>query len=420
MADKESAKVNKKSGKVRAENTAMIVVLVLIAVFIFYECYTATHVEVETITAVTSTVYESIDTEALVIRDEHIIENGNGAVTVASVSDGEKVKVGGNIAMVFSSDENAQNYVAALDLNEQLEYYNDLESKSAGITTDVETIDKDIINDVNSYIRATADYSRSDLDSITLSLNDTLTRRQIIIGESIDFTDIKSELQSQIDELDVESNQPTGYVTTDESGIFSSYTDGCEELFDYDSVLSMDTETYDDYISKIETAQQTECLGKLVTTFEWYFCCKLSADDVSDIDDGDVLNVALKDSDTVFECEVVSGADTDLGAEETILVLSCSQMDADISSMRLEDIEIRYNEYTGFKVPSSAVHVDDDGNKIVYALVANQVTMRSGEIVYSTDDYVVFEYDAENSDSIRLYDQIITKGTDLHDGKVYT
>lgn len=88
--------------------------------------------------------------------------------------------------------------------------------------------------------------------------------------------------------------------------------------------------------------------------------------------------------------------------------------------MRLEDIEIRYNEYTGFKIPASAVHVDDEGNKFVYALVSNTVEKRAGNIVYTTNDYAVFAYDAENSDSIRFYDQIITKGTDLHDGKVYS
>ena len=88
--------------------------------------------------------------------------------------------------------------------------------------------------------------------------------------------------------------------------------------------------------------------------------------------------------------------------------------------MRLEDIEIRYNSYTGFKVPASAIHVDEDGKKCVYALVANQVSKRSGDIIYSTKDFVVFSNDSSNSESIRYYDQIITKEKDLHDGKVYT
>ena len=133
-----------------------------------------------------------------------------------------------------------------------------------------------------------------------------------------------------------------------------------------------------------------------------------------------ILNVALKDSDKVIECEVISGATLDLGVKESVLILRSSEMDSEIASMRLEDIEIRFNEYTGFKVPSSAIHINDKGEKMVYTLVANQVESREGNIIYSTKDYVVFEYTPDDEKSIRLYDQIITQGKDLHDGKVYT
>lgn len=158
----------------------------------------------------------------------------------------------------------------------------------------------------------------------------------------------------------------------------------------------------------------------MITSYEWYFCCIVSADAVKGIKNGDTLSVAIKSSDEVLDCQVVSGADTDLGVTETVLILRCSEMNSQITSMRLENIEIRYNEYTGFKVPASAIHIDDEGNKCVYALISNQVAKRQGNIVYSTKDYAIFENDPENSNSIRFYDQIITKGTDLHDGKIYS
>ena len=40
--------------------------------------------------------------------------------------------------------------------------------------------------------------------------------------------------------------------------------------------------------------------------------------------------------------------------------------------------------------------------------------------IYSDDDYVLAEYDESNTNSIHLYDKIITQGKDLKDGKVYT
>jgi putative membrane fusion protein len=323
--------------------------------------------------------------------------------------------------MVFSSEENAKTYSSLTSLHNQLDYYIDLESKAVGTATDVESIEKDILSDVNDYIRALNSDSYSNITDYADNVNEKITMRQMIIGNDVDFSQVESELQQQISAINSESCSPTGYITTDESGIFSSYTDGFETLVDYSTVEDLDAETLQNYINQVQDSQNSESnFGKLVTSYEWYFCCVVPASEVKSISNGDNLNVALKSSDETMTCQVVSGADTDLGATETVLILRCSEMNSQITSMRLEDIEIRYNEHTGFKVPASAVHVDADGNKCVYALISNQVSERQGNIIYSTKDYVIFENDSENSDSIRLYDQIITKGTDLHDGKVYS
>ena len=171
---------------------------------------------------------------------------------------------------------------------------------------------------------------------------------------------------------------------------------------------------------KVSSAKETGSFGKLIGDYEWYFCCKVDAEQIKNINDGDKLNVALKDSNEVIQCEVLCGATVDLGTKESVMVLKSSMMNGQITSMRVENIEIRYKEYTGFKVPSKAIHVNEKGEKIVYALIANQVAARKSEIIYSTKDYSIFSYNPEDKNGIRLYDQIITQGKDLHDGKVYT
>lgn len=422
MADSRKTKRNKGGKRLAGDTAAAIVILAVIAVYVLAECYSALHVEVETITAVTSTVYDSIEAKALIIRDERTVTANNNSVTVYAAENGEKVKLGGTVAMEFASDAEAKNYTTLQSLKSELDYYNELESKSAGVATDVETVDRDIIGNVNEYVRAANYGSVSGLSGCADELNDKLTRRQMIIGESVDFTAVKEGLQSQINEINTDECSPTGYIRAEESGIFSSYTDGLEGSFDYDAAQQLDAATLKSYMDQAQQAkaQGDNVLGKLITSYEWYFCAVVSADAVKDINNGDSLDVAVKDSEDVIKCLVVSGADAQPWQEETALVLRCSRIDSEIASMRLEDIEIRYNSYTGFKVPVSAVHIDDEGGAYVYALVANQVKQRSGEIVYSTKDYSIFEYDPENSDSIRFYDQIITKGKDLHDGKVYT
>ena len=421
MANSKKEKVNKNPDKISKDTIAVLLVLAIIAVYIFTQCYSATHTEVETITAVTSTVYDTVEAKALVIRQEHTVNDKMGYVTVANVADGEKVKVNGEIAMEFTDEESAKNYSSLQELHKELDYYIELESKSAGVATNIESLDKDIISDVNSYVRTAASGNTSGLADCTDSLNDKLTRRQMIIGESIDFSAVKSSLEEKINSINADTCKPAGYLTTEQSGIFSSYTDGFETVFDYTKAENIDVATLKSYIEQASARPTGEkAFGKLITAYEWYFCAVVSTDDIAGIKNGDTLDVSVKGSDDIIKCTVVSGADTPPGEKETALVLRCSQMNSEIASMRLEDIEIRYNSYTGFKVPASAIHIDDEGKKCVYALVANKVSLRKGEIIYSTKDYAVFSYDPENSDSIRLYDRIITKGKDLHDGKVYT
>lgn len=421
MGKTKESKVNKTSKKIPGDIVAIILVLALIGGYIFYGCYSALNVDVETITAVKSTVYETIDAQALVIRDEHTVSGSSSGVTVASVNNGEKVKAGGNIAMVFSSEEDATKYSSAQELQSQLSYYEELETQASGTVTDVEQIDSDILSDVNNYIRAVGNGRYDSLLEYSDDLNERFIRRQLTIGEKIDFSQVKSDIKNQLDEINVSTCSPVDYLTTEESGIFSSYTDGFESIVDYSKATEIDAATLKSCIEKVsESENDSSSFGKLITSYEWYFCCVVPSKDTVKISDGDTLNVTLKSSDDILKCQVISGADPDLNTEETVLVLRCSDMNSRIASMRLEDIEIRYSEYEGFKIPASAVHVDDNGEKFVYALISNTVEKRSGEIIYSTKDYVVFGYDAQNSDSIRYYDQIITKGTDLHDGKVYS
>ena len=274
------------------------------------------------------------------------------------------------------------------------------------------------MQNVNDYIRALAQSDLTGASTAAQEMNDTFTRRQMMIGTSIDFAALKKDLQSQMNDLG--TAEPIGSVTTAVSGVFSGYTDGCESVFDYDQVTEMTAADLDKALKTAESAKgDTGALGKVITSYAWYFVCKADVADLQKVQNGTRLDVAIKDSDRVLSCTVVSGADTKPGATQTVLVLQCENMDSDIAAYRAEDIEIRTASYTGIKAPAAAVHVSD-GKKGVYVLVAGQVKFRPATVLYSGKDYVILAYDAQNKDGIRLYDEIITEGKDLYNGKVYT
>lgn len=406
--------------KEQLSSIAMVAVIVLIFGYIFFEVYSVSHVDLKTETAVISTVYEKVDAKAIIIRDEQTIAKPAGAITVPCLNDGDKVSVGGNTAMTFSSQDAATNYSKYAEIQKQLSYYENLESQTLGQSASVESIDSEIKNNVNTYIRAVANGNSSAISSAGDKVNDGLVRRQMIIGEKVDLRSIIQDLRVQADKYAADS-KPDNYVKTDVSGVFSSYTDGFEGILDYEKAEELTAEQVENAIEMCETNKNnTEFLGKLVTSYKWYMECIVDADSVRGLTDGGKVNVGFKDSDdTVLSATIVSGADTDLGQKKTLLVMKCSNMDSNLASLRCEDIEIRVKSYEGIMVPASALHVNEDGEKGVYALVASQVHFRKAEVIYTTDDYVMLKFDPDDENGVRLYDQIITQGKELKDGKIF-
>lgn len=409
--------MKKQSYNVNKSNVLIISVIVLIVLFVVIQFYKVTHIELKTQTATISTVYDKVSSEALFIRDESVVEKSPSGVTVACFQDGDKINVKGNVAMQFSSSKAAANYSKYAELTKQIKYYQTLEAQTVGQSADLETINEDIEQKVINYADGLA---KNRIGDTAEDLDSVLVRRQLIIGEDVNLLSIIENLRDQRNNYQSYS-KPDRYIKTDKSGVFSSYTDGYENLIDYSKAEETTIDGFKSALKAVDKAQNvSNNIGKLVTSYTWYIQTLVSADTVKNLENGDYVNIVLKDDTSKsFKAEIVNGAEIALGQKETLLVLKLNEMDADIAKLRKAEIEIRRNTYEGIKVPSEALHVLD-GKKGVYVLIASQVKFREVNVIYSDDDYVLAEYDESNEKSIHLYDKIITQGKDLKDGKVYT
>lgn len=398
-------------------NWLIISVVVLIVLFVVIQFYKVTHIELKTQTATVSTVYDKASSEALFIRDESVVEKAATGVTVPCFEDGDKINVKGNVAMQFSSSKAAANYSKYTDLSNQIKYYQTLEAQTVGQSANLETINEDIEQKVINYADGLC---RNKIGDTAQELDSVLVRRQLIIGEDVDLLSIIENLRDKRNSYSSFS-KPDKYIKTDESGVFSSYTDGYENIIDFDKAEETSVKEFKSALSAVDKSKDVaDNVGKIVTSYTWYVQTLVSTDTVKNLENGDYVNIVLKDdSSKEFKAEIVSGADVSLGQKETLLVLKLNEMDADIAKLRKAEIEIRRNKYEGIKIPSEALHVVN-GKKGVYVLIASQIKFREVNIIYSDDDYVLAEYDESNTNSIHLYDKIITQGKDLKDGKVYT
>ena len=224
--------MKKQSYNVNKSNVLIISVIVLIVLFVVIQFYKVTHIELKTQTATISTVYDKVSSEALFIRDESVVEKSPSGVTVACFQDGDKINVNGNVAMQFSSSKAAANYSKYAELTKQIKYYQTLEAQTVGQSADLETINEDIEQKVINYADGLA---KNQIGDTAEDLDSVFVRRQLIIGEDVNLLSIIENLRDQRNNYQSYS-KPDRYIKTDKSGVFSSYTDGYENLIDYSKV----------------------------------------------------------------------------------------------------------------------------------------------------------------------------------------
>ena len=128
----------------------------------------------------------------------------------------------------------------------------------------------------------------------------------------------------------------------------------------------------------------------------------------------------------------------DIAAEKDNIItvtLRCKLMNEELVTLRKEKAEIILNRHNGLKINHQAIQKNEEGLDGVYVLSGNLVEFSPIDIKYYGDDYVIAgkyyayktnekgkqEIDLDKTDeyrAIRLYDNIIVKGKNLHDGKI--
>ena len=108
--------------------------------------------------------------------------------------------------------------------------------------------------------------------------------------------------------------------------------------------------------------------------------------------------------------------------ENAVVVFSSTALDGDFAVMRFEKPQAILADYTGIILPKEAVRVskvtDVEGNDItaqgVYVQIGDAVRFKRADVIYE-DNYVLISRPNANDSYIANYDQIITKGKDLHE-----
>ncbi|MEE1025486.1 MAG: HlyD family efflux transporter periplasmic adaptor subunit [Acutalibacteraceae bacterium] len=389
------------------------VIVILALIFIVYQTYSMIYKPITTTTAVYYDTYEGIEINGYFVREEKLIDYKITGTERYVVDEGEKVAKGGTIAEVYSSSDIAAAYERVNELTEEIEVLESINSVSDPSSVNLDTLNNRIKRSYMNLLSLTDLNKFTSLDSSLNELLMLLSKKQILTGESKGFDSLLATLKTELSSLKSTLQAPTSKVSAPTSGFFIHQADGLENVLTFDCLEEIDESIF----KKIANASSVNAFGKIVSSQNFYIITKMENDDYLNFSEGDslILRTSISDNEelkaTVYKINVSEKKNS------AIVVLSCQTMNSQFALVRSAPITIVTEEYEGIRVSNNAVRYSD-GVPGVYIVQGSIVKFKPIEIVYRTETFTLCKKsDDGNSNTIRLYDEVIEKGKNLYDGK---
>lgn len=394
---------------------AIILVLSLLASYIIYQAVIASKSEMETQFALYETVYKTIDTTAFVVRDEMFIKNNTNGTRVSFAGNGARVARGDTVSIVFESPDDAASYLKISELEESIAHYTELSGQANFQTMNINTLSSKIDDELVDFLEARDRRDYKDAIDSARVFRDSVTGKQIAIGSSLDFSKQLATLQNELDTLKQAEYKYTE-IKSESAGYYIHGSDGYENVLMHSDIDNITVKDVENALNSKPSDVASDVVGRVVSSFKWYLVCAVdTAETVNLSYNRDIyINIPYQGVERLPVTLYKIGERT---GDKTMLILSCDLMNDAISDIRIENIEIITEEYRGYKIQNSSIRTVE-GEKGVYVVRGNLLGFRKIRVLYSTDSYSIVDNPNGDSDYIKLYDKVVTKGVELYDNKL--
>ena len=354
---------------------------VLLLLYLGYQTWKKVTSDVECEAATPYTVSRKSSGTGYIFRTSTVLDGEDGSV-VPSVGEGERVAIYAEVARVYSNADG--DVVSRLkEVNDRISLLSSMTDSGELSKKDVTKLDSEVYDLMTDISRSVSGGQYGEAVSRRLNLLTKINKRNlaagVVTGQGTQLDALISEKASLTGRLGVAKNT----LYAEKAGWYYSETDGYESLFDASEIHLL---TYDKFLNIIsQSPKAASNAGKIVTENRWYFVCEMPSADLKKKTIGDEYTLFFPYNKN--QKIVMTLYNTSFGTEGMgIAVFTSEDLPADFDFATMQTYELLEEEYTGFKVPKSAVRIVDD-TMGVYVL--------SGEIVHFRKIDVITDY--ENS-----------------------
>ena len=394
----------------------IIVLLSLFVITIFIgQVFFASGEKLSLETAYRYDLDEEIPFEGVYMRDETPIYDSGSGVLSYECENGSKVGKSTVIARRYKSESDVTYRREIEKIRSQIEILTNAEKLVGTDNSQMDAITAQINESHSALISSVLNGDFDAADREKDSLLEAMCKREISLNESEGYAQRKQELNDEISRLSALLHGEAVNVEAGGAGYFVSEIDGYENEFGFSDVTYMTKEKIGEIIKTPKKGNPQNAVGKLIADYRWRVAAVVNTEKLFGIYEGSTVTLRVGSSSQLLKAEVVYMKSC--GENEAVYVFDCDRLNSDVASGRTAIFKIVVNSYGGLRVPRKALRVNEEGEQGVYILRGQSLVFKLVNVVYWGEDYVICTQEAGDKYLV-MYDEIVTEGKDLYDGKV--
>lgn len=354
---------------------------------------------------------KSIESKALILRDEIQLEASNTGVMAAGVTSGEKIAVNDPVAKIIDLQaENERKELA--EVNEeisvrQLDLLNDHNLPDDGL---VERIYSKYDIQLSEYIKTLQDIANDKLpidntamiqEELSLKLKERSENLNTLDFEDekiINLKNRKSNLESYLKDYETPIiSKNSGYVSYLIDEYSRKITEDDIDRIDPETILSSNIDVHKEKNMLKQNLNKGQSALSLITSFDQHLVVPV---DIALAEEFEIDNIYdLKFPRENLELNAVKLVSIKEQGEYAMLTFYTSQKIGDFADLRYTPVSMKIESVRGLKIPQSSIVKSKDGKKTaVMVLKRAYVYEQEIEILAEDDEYAIIT-NKENSDS---------------------
>ncbi len=402
--------------RVTKEKSIQVPVLIGVAFLIYlFGNFAVSHYRpVVLVRAAQVTMDDAISATGYFIREEKVVKVDDAKTSEYNYSDGDKVAKDAALVTIYKNEESLQESQQLEDIKEQISQLESLQNNS--YVTNTSRIDQKITSEINSIGDAVDSGAYDQLSSHIHQLRAYALQSGSMNGNMKDISSQVKKLKTTQTSLEKKLQNQTSTISSEYSGYFSQTVDGYENVFTLDCIDDLTATSLEKLAAKnVSAGDSSNC--KIVSEYSWYYATILSKSEASRLKEKQEVTLRFSQpSDNVKATVYAIRPDSESG--KVLVLFRSYDMNSDLVSKRKEVGSIVLASYTGLKVPTDAIHINDDGQIGVYIENNKISSFKVIDPLYKGSDYYIVKQGVIGDDSLVVNDKIIRRAKDIEDKKV--